>query len=315
MKELTIVMPFLNEGNEPLKTIETIYSTIHSKDLSKLEIIAIDDKSNPFFKTNLFSFPSVQHIKNKHRIGVDGCRQIGVNMAASNNILVIDGHMRFKQDDWFNKIQDCLNREPKTLWCTTCLVLGYGNMDVHRATDKYYGASLLFVNEDSDPSRKATEILEPKWIDKKQNGAYDIPCILGANYFFTKKWFDYIHGLNGLKMWGTSEPFMSLKSWMAGGKCKITTDIEIGHKFRKNAPYSTNIWCMLYNKLYLCKAILNEDLSNRLINKFDRDGNFDRAMLEIEKNKNDIDIEREYYKNTFVNSIEDFCNRFNISIP
>jgi glycosyltransferase involved in cell wall biosynthesis len=315
MKELTIIMPFLNESNEPLKTIETIYSTIPSRYLSKIDIVAIEDASIPFFKTNLSSFPSVISIKNKHRLGVDGCRQLGVNMSKTDNIMIIDGHMRFKNDNWFEKILDYLKREPETLWCTTCLVLGYGNMDIYRATDKYYGASIIFENGESKTERPSSEILEPKWIEKKEGVDYDIPVILGANYFFTKKWFNYIGGLNGLKMWGTSESFLSLKSWMAGGKCKIATDIEIGHKFRDSAPYSTNIWCIIYNKIYLCKTILPLDLSDKLLQKLNNDGNFVKAMREIEKNKEAIGQDKIYYDNVLTNSIDDFCKRFNIVLP
>jgi hypothetical protein len=188
-------------------------------------------------------------------------------------------------------------------------------MDINRSFDKYYGASILFANSEKMEDRPATEILEPKWINKQADGEYEIPSILGANYIFNREWYNYIHGLSGLQMWGTSEPFLSLKSWMAGGKCKITTDIEIGHKFRKNAPYSTNIWNMIYNKIFLCKTILPEQMSNKLIDLFPKDCNLEKAMKEIEHQKHFIDSERQYYSDILKVPIDEFCNMFNIEKP
>lgn len=318
MKEITIIMPFLNEGKEPEKTIESIYETAPK---SKFDIIVIDDGSNSFPNINDVTqmelcsrFQDVQYVKNKKRIGVDGSRQIGVNLAKTPYIFIIDAHMRFSHG-WLDKILDCAAREPKTLWCTTCLALGYGNMDINRAVDKYYGASILFIDKDFDSNRPAREILEPKWIAPKNEKEYEIPCILGANYVFSKSWFDYLHGLSGLKMWGTSEPFMSLKSWLAGGKCKITTEVEIGHKFRDNAPYSTNIWSMIYNKIYLCKTMFPQELSDKLISKFSNDSNFQKAMKIIEEDKEIIEKEQQYYRGIFSFSVEDFCKKFDINLP
>lgn len=315
MKDITIIMPFLNEGNEPERTIESIYSTTTEEDKKRFEIIAIEDGSIQFLKSNIEKFPNVKILKNKTRIGVDGSRQLGMEQATTPYILVIDSHMRFKNDNWLEKAIDCASREPKTLWCTTCLCLGYGNMEISRSVDKYYGASILLLNNEIIDGRPATEILEPKWINKQTDGEYEIPCILGANYIFNKEWFNYIHGLKGLQMWGTSEPFLSLKSWMAGGNCKITTNIEIGHKFRKTAPYSTTIWNMIYNKLFLCKTIIPEYMSNKLIDLFPKGSNLEKAIQEIENQKEFIEIEKRYYSEILKIPIEEFCNRFNILMP
>jgi glycosyltransferase involved in cell wall biosynthesis len=302
-------MPFLNEKEEPTLTIENILKTTNPE---LIEIIAIDDCSKE--KIKMPSRKEIKHIVNKERVGVDASRQIGINESQSPNILIIDAHMRF-QVGWFDVLMNCIEREPNTAWCTSCMQLGYGNMDLSRANAEYTGASLLFVDKDAGPDRPAREVLEPKWLPKKQQMEYEIPCILGANYLFTKKWLDHIKGLEGLKMWGTSEPFLSLKTWLAGGKCKITRKTKIGHKFRDVAPYSTQVWTMVYNKIYLCKTILPEILGEKLIGLMPQDNNFRIAMTEIGKNKDKIEKERQYYKGIFNTSINDFCSRFEIQIP
>jgi len=310
MKKVTIIMPFLNEEEEPLRTIESIYDTAPSE---LFKVIAIDDASTDGIHIN--ESKDVNVIRNKVRIGVDGSRQLGVDIADTPYIFIIDAHMRFRNDKWLEKMIDCLEREPETAWCTTCLGLGYGTMDVNNHKGAYYGADMLFIDKEANPSRPAREVLEPKWSSKvKMENEYEIPCILGANYGFSKNWFDYIKGLKGLKMWGTSEPFLSMKTWMAGGKCKIRKDIEIGHKFRSNAPYATGISHLVYNKMFLCKTILPDDLGEKLISHLPKDINFNKAMEEINKNQKQIEEDKLYYKSIFKSSIYDYCDKFKIDL-
>ncbi|TRZ80687.1 glycosyltransferase [bacterium] len=309
-KKLNIIMPHLNEKEEVTATIESIYETI---DIPSFEIIAIDDGSEQ--KTDLSRYDFVRHIENETRIGVDGSRQKGVELAETDYILVIDSHMRFKKDNWASKMINLIDSNPQTLWTTTCLGLGYGTTDINNHKGKYYGADMLFVNKDAVPDRPARDCLEPKWAKEKAGQEYDVECILGANYFFSKKWFDHIGGLKGLRDWGTSEPYLSLKSYMAGGNCKLTKDIEIGHVFRSNAPYTTYISSLVYNKIFMCKTIFPDNLTDKLLKYLPQNSNFKKAMEMIEQNAEEIRESKEYYQSIFTSSIYDYCNRFGINLP
>jgi len=309
MKKISIIMPFLNEDMEPKETIESIYDTAPS---SLFKIIAIDDCSQ---KSVHLDFPDVQIIRNEKRIGVDGSRQKGIELADTPCIFVIDSHMRFKKDNWLEKMIDCVEKEPDAAWCTVCLGLGYGTMDINNHKGKYYGANMLFIDDNATPDRPAREVLEPKWGAKKDGLEFEIPCILGANYAFSKKWFDYIGGLKGLKMWGSSEPFLSMKTWMAGGKNKIRTDVEIGHKFRSNSPYTTKISSLVFNKIFICKTIFPDQLGDKLIGYLPKDINYKKAMEEIDNIQERIKKDRAYYHSIFKRSIYDYCNEFKIKLP
>jgi glycosyltransferase involved in cell wall biosynthesis len=305
MEKITIIMPFLNEGVEPQDTIDSIYETASPK---RFEIIAIDDCSKE--KSKIIPRKEVKLIRNDKRMGVDACRQLGFELSTTPNIFVIDAHMRF-QKGWLPRIVDCIEREPETLWCTKCIGLGYGNMDMLRSRDYYYGANFVLSNG----SNGSSSILEPKWRDSHNQGEYEIPCILGANYGFSKKWFEHIHGLKGLRMWGGSELFMSLKTWMAGGSCKITNDIRIGHKFRNNSTYSTSLWNLYYNKLYMCETLFPNDLKEALIKQLPRNTNLKRALREIEKDELLIKKEKEYYQKVFTRDIKSVCDQWDVEIP
>lgn len=309
MKKLTIIMPYLNEQEEVINTLESIYKTA---DRSLFNIIAIDDGSRDIY--DFSPYPEVKYIKNSQRMGVDFSRQLGVETADTPYVFVVDAHMRFRNDNWLPKIIDCLDREPNTAWCCVCVGLGYGSMEMDVQKGKYYGADMLLIDAKSDPNRPSRECLEPKWAIKKEGIEYELPCILGANYGFSKDWFMYIRGLKGLRMWGSSEPFLSMKTWMAGGKCKIRTDIEIGHKFRDNAPYATQIAPLYANKMYICKTIFPDELGNRIIDCLPKNINFKAATEMIAKDKAQIEDDKKYYSGIFKHSIYDYCNRFNISI-
>ena len=310
-KLITIVMPFLNEGEEPRKTIESIYRTTPSP---LFKIIAIDDASDEPPK-GFDEFDDVCYIRNEHRIGSAGCRHLGAGLVETPYLFIIDAHMRFKQDDWCLKLIDALEKEPQTAFCTTCLGLSEGRMNVYLPKGKYYGATLTIIDETATPDRPARNILEPKWAKKQKQPVYEIPCLLGANYAFSSDWFRTIRGVDGLQIWGTQEPFLSLKTWLAGGKCKIITDIEIGHKFRDHAPYRTPVYHLVYNKIFVCKTVLPDDLGEKLIDYLPKDGTFRRAMKQIKENAAFIEEARRYYRRLFNTSIYDYCRRFDIALP
>ncbi len=154
-------MPFLNEGAEPANTIQSIYDTC---DPGMVDIIAIDDGSQLNF-SDLSMFPSVKVIRNASRMGVAGCRQQGADLAETPLLFIIDGHMRFRNDNWLDRLVTSLEREPQTIFCTTCVKLKPDQMNMNKALKKYYGAHLLLVNPSKFGSLIARQIIEAQWAD------------------------------------------------------------------------------------------------------------------------------------------------------
>ena len=309
MKKLSIVIPHLNEGGLLKETLSSIYKTADSK---MLEIITIDDNSTVSY--DISQFTDVIKIINKTRIGVDACRSLGVASSSSNYCLLLDGHMKFRNDDWAKKMIAYIDNYPKTIWCTTCLGLGYGTTEIEDHKGKYFGADLkLFTPKEKD--RPCRQVVEGVWSSEKKGDEYEISCLMGANYFFNKDWFNYIRALSGLMSWGSSEPAVSIKSYLSSGDCRITKKIEIGHFFRDNSPFSTSISHLVYNKLLLLKTIFPEELESKLMKHIPNDINLINALKMIEENKDFVQKEKNYYKSIFKVSFYDFCNKFNIEIP
>ncbi|MEM9821617.1 MAG: glycosyltransferase [Bacteroidota bacterium] len=310
-KQITIVMAYLNEGDEPRQTIKSIYQTAPSE---LFEIIAVDDCSDEAID-DLSDFPEVSYIRNEKRMGTQASKHLAVSLAKTPFILLIDAHMRFRNDHWCQKMIEALKQEPETVFCTTCIDVKEDRSAPDEKGPKRYGADLLLI----DPKQKANHkaIIEAKWIKKKKwfKKRYEIPCLLGANYGFSRAFFMKIRGLEGLKMWGTTEPFLSLKIWLAGGKCKVITDVHIAHLFRNEAPYKTAHFYLTYNKLFVCKTIFPEMLGNHLINHLNKDKAFFAAMMLIERNESFIAETRDYYQSIFSLSIQEYCKKFRIAIP
>lgn len=304
-------MPFLNEGNWPHKTIKSIYETAAP---NLFEIIAINENSKDNYDFNMF--PDVKYIVNEKRLGVDASRQIGVEASESTHCLILDAHELFYPNtNWLNKVIDCVDKNPTTLFCFTCVGIGYGVEDLSKPhKGKYYGADLKLFTE-SEKDRPCRQIIEPVWANKKDGNEYPIQVILGANYAFRKDYFLHIHGLKNLKSWGSSEPFLSIKSWLSSGSCKINTTVEMAHYFRSNAPYATSISDLIYNKIYLLKTIFPKELEDKLMRYIPNDINYKNAMKMIEKDKDLIDNERKYYQSIFKRDIYDYCRQFSIEIP
>ena len=239
----------------------------------------------------------------------------GVELSNTPFCLILDAHMLFYPNtNWLDKIIDCCQREEKTLWCYTCVAIGYGTEDIFNHKGEDYAADLKLFSE-NEKNRPGRQIIEPVWAGKKNGVEYPVQVILGANYAFRKEWFIHIHGFRGLKSWGTSEPFLSIKSWLSGGACKIKTDVRIAHYFRDNAPYATNVSDLVYNKIYLLKTLFPQELEAKLMLHIPQDSNFRIAMHNIEQNKGTIEQEREYYRSIFTRDIYGFCKEFRIEIP
>lgn len=304
-------MPFLNEGDEPLLTIQSIYD---SCDASRLEIIAIDDGSDSSI-TDFRSYPDVTVIRNPQRLGLHACVRHGISIATSENIFRIDGHMRFRNDHWLDRFMEALQQSPNSLFCTTCVALSEDQMELTKATTKYYGADIVLVNTKDVDSTIAAQILEPKWAQPKDYSEYEIPCILGANYLFRKEWYQHIRGLEGLRKWGGNEVSMSLKTWRAGGSCRILKDIEIGHRFRDTAPYATEVVHLYMNKLWMCWTLFDEPMARQLVLQLQNSQVKQIAEINLAKEINHIREIQEYHKDIFKLSMEEVSERINMHLP
>jgi len=293
---LSVIMAHLNEGEESLETVRSIMATTTP---GFVEVVAVDDCSDPGKSVSLDGVPGVRAFRNDKRRGLFATKNWAVSQALADNLMIIDAHMRFKNDRWAERIVDALAAEPCTAFCTACLGLGWKGgkneeripPNIERPNGRYYGATLIIRGKITGrKGRTAVHWLEPKWQGRQDGAVYELPCILGANYGIARAWWEKIGGLRGLRAWGGQEACLSLKTWLAGGKCKIITDIEIGHIFRSAAPYPASHAAIWHNRARMALTILPDPYGRRIYDEIA--AKHPVASKMIREDANDVVAER-----------------------
>jgi glycosyltransferase involved in cell wall biosynthesis len=308
--KLTLIIPFLNEGIEIENTLKSIRESAHDK----IEILLINDCS-----TDKFDYPSIakkyntRYHLNLERKGVAQSRNIGVSLINTPYFLLLDGHMRFYNNNWWEEFVKELEKDDRAVYCGNCLPLDETGIIIEKYNKiKSFGA---FVNfEECNPS----DILEPTWItidDNLGNSTPEIPCVLGASYALSVRYWNYIQGLNGLRYYGNDETFLSMKVWLEGGKCILLKEIEIGHIFRDSAPFPILTPDRIYNKLFIAKTLFPKD-SNIIEMKIKQNYPADYYLVKslFKKEQNRIEADSNYYKSIFTKEFSFFLKKNNQTV-
>lgn len=305
LKKLTVIITFLNEGEEVVKTIKSIRQTAGEN----VDIILINDNSTDQFDyyNSTVDYKVIYH-ENSVRKGVAASRNIGVSLCKTSYFIIIDGHMRFFRDKWWKIIIDNLEQDSRAVYCTVCKPFGSNKKEKNG-----YGAYISFFGENF------SDILHPKWIPyefaPKENTA-DIPCVLGASYCMSVEYWNKIKGLNFLRYYGEDEAFLSLKVWLEGGKCKLINNVTIAHKFRKQQPYPTTNIDSIYNKLVISHLLMDECYNEYINSKFISYGQeYLITKAAIKRQGKEIDVFKTYINKHFSGKFETFNhinNRYKI---
>jgi len=229
MNKLTCVIPFLNEGIEIFRTVKSIRDTAGDT----VDIILINDASTDNIDYSVVAkYFNCKYFKNQCRQGVAGSRDLGVYLTTTEYCLLLDGHMRFYDNQWVDVLINEVSKNRRKVYCTSCVTLWWP-YDKERASTDTYSTGAYLASSFSKPG----SCVDPKWIPVKINSTEDVPLVLGANYCFTKEYYQELRGLEGLRHYGCSEAWLSLKSWAIGDGCAVIPQVKIGHVFREKHPY------------------------------------------------------------------------------
>lgn len=294
-KKLTIIIPFLNEGEEVECTLNSIRKTAGDK----VEILIINDAS-----TDRINYQSVAHkyhatyLKNRTRIGVAAARDKGISLIATPYFLLLDAHMRFYQHDWAEQIIEELDKNDRVLLCCNTKVLSKDNAGRIKNNNKTaaFGAT---INLDGNKY-----MLNAEWScqEKDQNAPIeDIACVLGAGYAASKRYWQYLRGLDGLIHYGSDEAYISLKVWLEGGQCRLLKNIRIGHIYRTQAPYQIENRDSVFNKLWIAETLLPFSYRLRTFGALYQEypQHFEEAYRLLRKKKKKTEELKQYYRQIF----------------
>lgn len=318
---ISVVIPALNEGSELQLTLESLKES--DADQSRYQVIVVDDCSSspaaqgparPFFDPRLNAGFQATLVRNEQRLGVARSRHRGALTADASHLLFIDGHSRVTPG-WLTAIEQAIAEDKDAVWCGKCLGLGYGKTVVTDYNGEYCGATLCLYNE------KTHEVFEGKWLNHVPVHAEEIPCLMGASYLIPRAMFFETGGLDSLSMWGSDEPYLSLKYWLSGSKILFLPGLRVGHVFRNSAPYATEIWHLTYNKVRAIRETIHDPHMERFLESKARTcmgGNpSDTGLLDARLLHDHAAIasSRRLLERKFTRSIHWYIDRFKIVAP
>ena len=280
MKQITLVIA---ENNEGTQLNESLHNLLEYNNPDTFDIIIVSDGSEIPIELGKYG-DMVRHIKKPVREGVGAAFDTGAEYVTTPHMMIMGSDIRFRDHGVVDKMVSLLNRRrhQKSIICTTNLGINQSaGKTIHdEGLLKRYGARILFLMlaEDLPPKGRSMgqlkndnavsnyrNTLECKWLSKPAKPLANIPAVLGAFYGVRTSWYRYIDGFKGHRYWGTLEPFISLKSWFAGGDCRITTDIETGHLFKSRSSHVTRPWDLLYNKIAISRILFSRSLGDMFI--------------------------------------------------
>lgn len=303
--ELTLIIPFLNEGEEVYNTVKNL----RENSVDNFNIILINDASSDGYNYQSIAQQfDATYIEHSERKGVAFSRDEGVEICSTQYFLLLDAHMRIFQNDWVALILKELQEDQRALFCCKTLSLDEkGNLLEEGKNREGCGAYFNFDD------------LSANWITHPLNETSEIPCVLGASYACSKSYWKYLQGLEGLKSYGMDEQFISIKVWLEGGSCKLIKSVTFGHIFRprEQVPYEPKTIEFFYNQFLLAELFF-EDIHEvlmitRTIKKRCGKELFNNVLEEFFLSKNDILNKKVYLEkisNRKINYIYDANENF-----
>jgi len=220
-------------GDEP----QTANTCMNAKEKAgcPVEIIAVYDGTP--YDPDLQSYAD-KILEHRTARGIGQSRHKGINAARYSVVMLIDAHMDF-EEGFGQKILDHFRKKKhyKDVACGRCvpsmLDLSPIRDDDGSVSHGYTAARFSIRSEETGGEKWC---LSGKW--SEQEVETEIGCVFGACYAFRKKWYEEIgEPLNLLSGWWGDEEYLSIASWLAGGRCYLI-DFWASHLFRDRPSFT-----------------------------------------------------------------------------
>lgn len=307
--KLSIIIPYLNDLVALRKIMPALLQGVPP---GEAEIIIIDNGS----EQELVELDDrVRVVRNQINIGVGGAFNQGVVLSKADR-LVLMGCDVIPQEGWYDRVMETLDGGPGTIF--NCASSGFydDKEPFHQSRNIRKGADLLYtVSKDDLPEKSPlrddpafSKILQAKWrysYSKKE--LHNVECLLGAFYWMHKSDYELIRGWNGHKMWGSLEPFLSIKARAHGIKLIVDTKLEGAHYYGRSIGRPFRMDLQYYNMLFMAETMFSDALRDGLVEHLRYGGrdekieklNVNKGLLMIMQHHGLIQRERQYNNHHF----------------
>ncbi len=300
---LTVIIPFLNEGEEVVATVRGVRDTVGDR----VDILVINDASYDGFPygEQLASY-GVHYVLNRMRRGVAASRDLGVRLCRTPYFLLLDAHMRFYDSTWADRVVEALQANDRQLLCCQTRFLYHhpetGELGVLEYSPTTYGAYCPFGRKEVWP--------DIEWNLREMRPGEpceDIAAVLGAGYAASRRYWARLRGLAGLRSYGSDEAYLSFKVWLEGGRCVLLKDVVIGHVYRSVAPYVILGQESVYNQLLIARLLFPQSLYCRTLVRALRQKGATavQALHDLAARRRSLGRLRAYYRSIFTRPMAD----------
>lgn len=337
--------PFLSiiiaHRNEPGNLLETIQSIRATTPLEPVEIIVVDDASTGFISesqlngdanhvTGDVSRPkNLRLFVNSRRRGLSTCRDYGSKRSDATWLMFTDAHMRFQPGWYENFMAHAVTADPKTLFNGPYF---YHRDSPQNHTHTIWGADVSFYHQSRTlpGTLKLLGIIprpeRPPCLAGEENNPFEIPAVIGANYFIRRDFFRLLGGTPCFVNWcGAFEWVLSVKTWLAGGRVLLLPDVRVHHILYPTGAgengygKETSQSELLYNKLAGAFQVMPAEMFQQLLEALPMDPGSDtvigaRALLE------QWGEHLAYWRNYFLTRVQQrdidwLCGKFDLDHP
>ncbi len=306
MSKITVCVPYFNDGDIIFDSVSRLVN------VPEVEILLIDDGSYVPLSPALAVTDNVRIITHSRNLGVGAAFDTGVR-AAQGDIILLMGADVFQPPDWKWHVERLGQEHPEGIVAAACVSVLPQN-DYRIETEPRAGAELRLkqpaqARDKWFADRNYNDILLGAWLNPSPTEFTKCSCLMGASYVVNKAWYQHIHGFKGHRKWGALEPFISIKSWMAGGYVAADPSWVVGHVFHRD-PLSRRpglLNYVYYNKLFLlhtCLPELARDLDAFLGNATA----IGQGRQLLRQFRAEVEKEREYNKSIFKLSSDEFLS-------
>lgn len=232
MSELvSVIVPYFNDG-------DIIYDSVgRLLNIPNVETIIVDDGSYVPLSPAAAISDNVRIIRLSRNLGVGAAFDRGVSEARGEIILLM-GCDVMQPPDWKWHVERLGKEHPKGIVAAACVSVTPQNSYKIEAEPRC-GAELRLKQPASSrdkwhSDRGYNDILLGAWLDPVPTEFTKCSCLMGASYVVNKSWYQHIGGFRLFDGWGGLEPYISIKSWMAGGYVAADPSWVVGHVFGQN---------------------------------------------------------------------------------
>lgn len=300
---ISICIPCKDNQQSLNRTIRSIRETATDEH----EIVVCDDGSDPPLKADC------KIVRHKNTVGVGAAIDTAVANSSYPIVAISGDDIVHKGKGWMSKCAVSSMLEPEAIFCS--VTKGYNPDSEEFAERSRYGASLI-LKADIDDIPKSKRFMYPndwkmlyrsKWNHEPKE---EVSTLLGALYIVQRKWYNHLRGFEMHRHWGTLDSYLAMKSWLAGGSCKLMDDVVTGHVFKISGARRPMDW-FYYNKALVTRTLF-PDMEDELLG-YMSDRRMVQVGLDLLNSYKDKSYELAYYfKDIFVRDHGWLKNKFNL---